>query len=329
MEPASTAASPDGPPATFTLSGYKPLVVSGTVLVAISLFCGLNTEDLPLTWEAYGRWGAPSAAAIWDGAIWGLVSSSFVHLAIWHLVFNLYWFWILGRKVKFEMGQGFTLGLLLSAAFTTGVAELAVADTTGIGLSGVVYALVGFTVVKARNDSRFRGFLAPRTVRLFAIWLFVCILLTASDVLPVSNAGHFAGLAWGVFAAWLHTKRPLQRYGLGALVLGALSVPVCWAPWSVGWLSNRAYALHAANQLGQAKQYYHLILQRDSANQFAQANLKDITVFELGKQAQQAYMKGQLVQGRLLCQQILRLEPTNAWAQAMVQAGTAPVAPLP
>ena len=323
MEPVKTAALPDGPPASFTLSGYKPLVVSGAALVAIALFCGLNTERLPLTWEAYGRWGAPSAAAIWNGAIWGLVSSSFVHLAIWHLGFNLYWFWILGRKIEFEMGRGFTLGLLLSAAFATGVGELALADTTGIGLSGVVYALVGFIVVRARYDSRFRGFLVPRVVRLFMVWLLLCVLLTASNVLPVGNAGHFAGLAWGAFVAWLHTKRPLRRYGLGALVLGALSIPVWWAPWSVGWLSNRAYSLHAASQLGQAKQYYRLILQRDSANQFAQANLKIIKVFELSKQAQQAYEQGQLARGRQLCQQILRVEPANAWAQAMLQAGTA------
>jgi len=329
MKPAITNASAESPPAAFTLSGYKPLVISGAIVLAIGIFCGLNTENIPLTWQAYGRWGAPSAAAIWDGAIWGLVSSNFVHLAIWHLIFNLYWFWILGRKVEFEMGRWFTLGLLLSAAFATGVGELAVADTTGIGLSGVVYALVGFLVVSARYDSRFRGFLAPRIVWLFASWLLVCVLLTVTKVLPVGNAGHFAGLAWGAFVAWLQTKRPLRRYGLGALVLGALSIPVCWAPWSVGWLSSRAYALHAANQLGQAKQYYHLILQRDSANQFAQANLRDITVFELSKQAQQAYVNGQLVQGRRLCQQILRLEPSNAWAQAMVQADTALVAPLP
>ncbi len=290
----------------------------------MGLFCGLNTESLPLTWEAYGRWGAPSAAAIWDGAIWGLISSSFVHLAIWHLVFNLYWFWILGRKVEFEMGRGFTLGLLLSAAFAAGVGELAAADTTGIGLSGVVYALVGFLVVSARYDSRFRGFLAPRLVRLFMVWLLLCVVLTVSEVFPVGNAGHFAGLGWGAFVAWLQTKRPLRRYGLGALVLGVLSVPVWWAPWSVGWLSSRAYALHAANQLGKAKPYYRLILERDSANQFAQANLKMIKVFELSKQAQQAYEQGQLARGQQLCQQILQLEPANDWAQAMVQAGTAP-----
>lgn len=328
MEPTVTETLPGSPPASFTLSGYKPLVISSASVLAIGLFCGLNAESLPLTWAAYGRWGAPSSAAIWSGAAWGLISSSFVHLAIWHLVFNLYWFWIFGRKVEFERGRWFTLGLLLSAAFATGVGELALGDATGIGLSGVVYALVGFIFVSARYDSRFRGFLAPRLVWSFAIWLLICVLLTVSKVFPVGNAGHFAGLAWGAFVAWLQTQRSLRRYGLGALALGVLSIPVYWAPWSVGWLSSRAYSLHEANKLAEAKRYYNLILQRDSANQFAQANLRNITVFELGKQAQQAFEKGQLAQGQQLCQQILRLEPANAWAQAMVQAGTAPATHL-
>ncbi len=315
------------PPVTFTLTGYKPLIISVASVVAIALFCGLNTESLPLTWDAYARWGAPSAAAIWQGAVWGLVTSSFVHLAVWHLGFNLYWFWILGRKIEFEQGPLFTLGFLLSAAFATEVGELAVAGATGIGLSGVVYAMVGFIVVRAQSDERFRGFLAPRLIRLFGGWLLLCVALTVSKVFPVGNAGHFAGLGWGMALGWLQTRPIRPRYGVAALLLAVLSVPVWWAPWSVGWLSTRAYALHAANRLGEAKSYYHQILQRDSANQFARANLKGIKIFELSKQAQQAFEKGQLAQGKQLCQQVLRLEPTNAWASAMVRAGTEQVTP--
>jgi membrane associated rhomboid family serine protease len=31
----------------------------------------------------------PGAVAIWAGAVWGLVTSAFVHVAWWHIVFNL------------------------------------------------------------------------------------------------------------------------------------------------------------------------------------------------------------------------------------------------
>lgn len=322
MEPAATQALPDSPPATFTLAGYKPLVIIAASLVAIVLFCGLNTESLPLTWAAYGRWGALSPTTIWSGAAWGLVTSSFVHLAFWHLGFNLYWFWIFGRKIEFEQGWPFMLGFLLSAAFATGVGELTFASTTGMGLSGVVYAMVGFIFVRARYDDRFRGFLAPRLVWLFGGWLLLCVALTVSNVLPVGNAGHFAGLAWGAALGWLQTKRPLRRYGLGALALAGLSAPIFWAPWSVTWLSTRAYASQAAGQLKEAERYYQQILQRDSTNQFAHVNSLNIKVFELSKQAQQAFEKGQLARGKQLCQQILRLKPTDDWANAMIRAGT-------
>jgi membrane associated rhomboid family serine protease len=315
---------PASPPATFSLAGYKPLVISGAILVAVGLFVGLHTEPMPLGWDSYARWGAPSSNAIWNGAVWGLVTSSFVHLASWHLAFNLYWFWIVGRKIEFECGRLFTLFLLLTAAFASAVAEVSIGGNTGIGLSGVVYAFVGFIWVSARFDARFQAFISRKLLWGFLGWLLLCMVLTLNNVWQVGNAGHIGGLAWGAAIAWLHTRRPAWRYGLVAVSLGLMSVPILWAPWSVGWLSNRAYNLHMANNLPAAKHCYQLVLAKDSANEFAHQNLALIQLVELGQQARQAFEAGDLAQGKRLCQQMVRLEPTNEWALAMLAADAAP-----
>ena len=324
MTKPAPATRPDSPPATFSLAGYKPVVISAAILAAVALFVGLHTEPTPLDWASYTRWGAPSSKAIWNGAVWGLVTSSFVHLASWHLAFNLYWFWIVGRKIEFERGPLFTLFLLLTAAFASSVAEVSFGGNTGIGLSGVVYAFVGFIWVGARFDARFQAFMSSRLLWSFLGWLVLCVVLTLNDVWQVGNAGHIGGLAWGAALAWLGTRRRAWRYGLVAGCLGLMSVPILWAPWSVGWLSNRAYNLHVANDLPVAKHYYQLVLAKDSANEFAHQNLALIQVVELGQQARNAFEAGDLALGKRLCQQMVRLEPTNEWALAMLAADAAP-----
>ncbi|MBF9143894.1 rhomboid family intramembrane serine protease [Hymenobacter properus] len=320
MEPEKQAPVPYAPPATFTLKGYKPWVVTGAALVAIVLFCGLNTEATPVTWESYARWGAPSSVDILNGAYWGLISSNFVHLAFWHLGFNLYWFWILGRKIEFEQGAGFMAVLLLTAAFVSSTAEFALGQSTGMGLSGVVYAFFGFIFTSGLTNSRYAGFLVSKLVWQFVGWLFFCLLLTATNVWQVGNAAHFAGLAWGAAVAWLYQRRKAVRYGLGILVLAGLSVPLFWAPWSVLWLSNKAYTAHTANDVPMARHYYRLILQKEPANQFALSNLNFLRIDELSKQAELAFKQQQIPKAQQLCRQILKLQPANEWALAMLSA---------
>jgi membrane associated rhomboid family serine protease len=323
-EPTAAPPTPYSPPATFTLAGYKPRVIMLVAAVCVVLFCGLNAEPVPITWASYGRWGAPNAPDVWNGAFWGVITSNFVHLAIWHLGFNLYWLWIFGRKIEFERGWQFTLLLIFTAALATSSGELALAGTTGIGLSGVVYAFFGFIFISAKFDARFQHFLSPQNVRLFIGWLFLCILLTMTKVLPVGNAGHFAGLLWGALAAWLLTQRPLVRYGVGIALLALLSVPAFWAPWSAHWLVNRAYNYHVANNLPQAKHYYELALQREATDSIAQKNLNNIRIFELSKQVQSAAIGQKRSELRKICQQILAIDPSNSWAQAMLQTSDIP-----
>ena len=324
MENSPPPPDPYAPPATFTLAGFKPPVVLGIVVVALALFVGINTEPVPLNWGSYARWGGPNVEAVWSGAYWGLVTSNFLHVAVWHIGFNLWWLWLLGRKIEYEEGSGFVLALVLTAAFVAGAAELA-ADKQGIGLSGVVYALFGYIWVRARTDARYQGFLQPQVVRWLLGWLLLCIILTKTNVWQVGNEAHAGGLVWGMAVAWLWPRRAVVRYAALALLLAVAAVPVAWAPWTVGWLSHRAYALHAAGQLPQAADYYRTILRRDPTGEFAhfaQENLRIIEVYELSKRAQQAYEQRNWLQAKALCQQIVRLDSTNTWAKTLLTFDT-------
>lgn len=50
------------------------------------------------SWESLATWGYLPPQRVWDGAYWGLVSSAFVHLALWHLAFSGLLFGLLAAR---------------------------------------------------------------------------------------------------------------------------------------------------------------------------------------------------------------------------------------
>jgi tetratricopeptide (TPR) repeat protein len=69
----------------------------------------------------------------------------------------------------------------------------------------------------------------------------------------------------------MESRRRLAQAGLAALIIGAM-VPLYWAPWSVQWLTHKAYDMHAAAKYSDAIDYYSRIIQREPGNAWAYIN---------------------------------------------------------
>ena len=96
------------------------------------------------------------------------------HVRIFHLAFNLYWFW------TFEHARGKSLwatfarrGFFLLLAFGSMLAEFAL-FRGGVGLSGVGYGLWGMLWVLERRDPRFADAVDANTSRTFCSGGFFC-----------------------------------------------------------------------------------------------------------------------------------------------------------
>jgi rhomboid protease GluP len=109
--------------------------------ICIAVFLGLLSERNRYSWETLEAWGCYTPARIRTGALWGFVSSSFIHLELWHVAFNVYWLYVLGSRLERVIGSGRWLAFILAAAFLSSGAQFAFSDSTGIGASGVVYAI--------------------------------------------------------------------------------------------------------------------------------------------------------------------------------------------
>ena len=136
-------------------------------------------------------------AEIRRGELWRLLTCTLPHVDVLHLAFNLYWLWVFGTLLEEVYGHLRTAALFV--LFAVGASALDFAfDRGGVGLSGVGYGLFGMLWVLARRDPRFHDAVDQRTVNLFLAWFVFCIVTTVTNILPVANIAHGAGLILGV-----------------------------------------------------------------------------------------------------------------------------------
>lgn len=244
------------------------IAVCGAVFLLITVSADYGS------WESLARYGYLPAASIWAGGYWALVTSNFVHFELWHVAFNIYWLWVLGHRLEQAIGSLPFLAFWVVSACVSSSFQLIVSDDTGIGASGVVYAMFGFMWLTRQHYPRFGEVVDDRTAQLFILWLVGCMAVTYFDIWQIGNAAHLSGLLFGIAVAGvfvLDFHRRLMAVGLLSLITAAV-IPLFWSPWSVTWLAHRAHTVHVASQFEEAISLYSRIISRDPENTWAYIN---------------------------------------------------------
>ncbi|NQZ27412.1 MAG: rhomboid family intramembrane serine protease GlpG [Colwellia sp.] len=133
-----------------------------------------------------------------------LIGPAFFHFSWLHIVFNTMWWWQLGGSIEKTLGKATLINILLISAIVSNLGQFLVSGSNFGGLSGVVYALVGFVW--------WFGYLAPERglslskpiVGFLLFWL----VLGFVDLLPVNvaNTAHLLGLLSGCLLAVFTVK---------------------------------------------------------------------------------------------------------------------------
>ena len=133
-----------------------------------------------------------------------LLGPAFFHFSWMHIVFNTMWWWQLGGSIEKTLGKSTLINILLISAIVSNLGQYLVSGANFGGLSGVVYALMGFVW--------WFGYLAPNKglslskplVGFLLFWL----VLGFADLLPVNmaNTAHLLGLLSGCFLALFTVK---------------------------------------------------------------------------------------------------------------------------
>ncbi|MEW6737241.1 MAG: rhomboid family intramembrane serine protease [Acidobacteriota bacterium] len=252
-----------------------PILTWIVSIISVCIFVGLLQERDNQSWEAVSAWGYFPPDAIWDGKYWALLTSVFVHIEPLHLLFNLYWLWVLGGAVERAIGSAKWIIFFIAAAVISSGIQFATSSTTGIGLSGVVYGLFGFIWISKAHFSAFEKILPKQTVAMFIAWAFLCILLTLLKIWNIANEAHFAGLLFGICIAYLFILKYKVRLMLtGLIVLTMLAImPLFWCPWSAIWVSKQGIDAYNKGNYQSAINWYQKSLRQGQDPVWAWSNI--------------------------------------------------------
>ncbi len=188
-------------------------------------------------WAKVGQIGAISPADIWDGHLWGLLTPFFLHSGIVHLGFNMLWLFGMGRLMEARLHSLVYVLFLAAAAAVSTASEMLVSHTTGIGASGVVYAMMGLMWAGRGRYPEWQAIATRDNLRMFLLWGLFCIAATTFHLLNIANGAHVGGFLFGISVGWLFAaprRQPLWAIPLAAL-LAVNILALTWQPWSSEW----------------------------------------------------------------------------------------------
>ena len=135
--------------------------------------------------------------AIVDGEYYRLITSAFVHANIYHILFNMYALYILGRQAESFFGRGKYLTIYISSALTASLLSILLNNGYSVGASGAIFGILGALLYFGYN---YRVYLGNSLINQI-LPVIVINLILGFTISSVDNFGHIGGLIGGFTTA--------------------------------------------------------------------------------------------------------------------------------
>ena len=130
-----------------------------------------------------------------DGEYYRLLSGTFLHGSIWHLMFNCYALYVIGSQIESFLGKYKFLIIYLFSALTGSLLSITLGgDGSSVGASGAIFGLMGALLYFGYYYRVYLG----NVVKSQILPLIGLNLLFGFIVDGVDNAAHIGGLVGGI-----------------------------------------------------------------------------------------------------------------------------------
>nr|XP_043624971.1 RHOMBOID-like protein 10, chloroplastic [Erigeron canadensis] len=146
-------------------------------------------------------WGAKINSLINKGELWRLVTSSFLHANVGHLMINCYSLNSIGPIMEHLSGPRRYLAIYMTSAITSSAMSYWLSKAPSVGASGAIFGLVGsFAIFVVRHNNLVKGGVGDlkHVARVIALNMAIGMLSQGID-----NWGHLGGLVGGIATSWL------------------------------------------------------------------------------------------------------------------------------
>ena len=123
---------------------------------------------------------------------WRLITPTFLHFSLTHLIFNCLWIYILGSKIEIIDGKGIFITLFLIAGLSSNLGQYFwTGEYLFGGLSGAVYGLLGYCFI-LDLDQKGQRYDLPNALYIF---MFLWLLIGFTGILNIFGFGNVANIA--------------------------------------------------------------------------------------------------------------------------------------
>ena len=123
---------------------------------------------------------------------WRLITPTFLHFSLTHLIFNCLWIYILGSKIEIIDGKNIFITLFLITGISSNFGQYFLTGNYFFGgLSGAVYGLLGYCFI-LDLDARGQRYDLPNALYIF---MFFWLLIGFTGILNFFGFGNIANIA--------------------------------------------------------------------------------------------------------------------------------------
>ena len=192
-------------------SSYFYIIALAIFLTLFTNF-GLNNFLEPLLFIKTNLKSSFENTYLINNEWWRLITPTFLHFSMTHLVFNCLWIYILGQRIEKLDGLSVFLFIFILTGILSNAGQFFWTQQYLFGgLSGAVYGLLGYCFI-IELDGRHGRYGLPEALYLF---MFIWLLVGFTGVLSffgfgnVANTAHLVGMIAG-FIIGLITKYSLN-----------------------------------------------------------------------------------------------------------------------
>lgn len=206
------------------IDGYfiTPILIILNILVfALMAISGVHVLDPD--GQALIDWGANFRPITLNGEWWRLFTSCFLHIGLWHLLFNMYALFYIGLLLERHLGKS----RFLAAYIITGIA----ASTTSLwwneltisaGASGAIFGMYGVFLALLTTQVLDKSIKQDQFLSIIAFVFYNLIYGLRPDS-GIDNSAHIGGLVSGILVGYAFVPS-LKQFHNKKLRLGTITI---------------------------------------------------------------------------------------------------------
>jgi rhomboid protease GluP len=178
-----------------------PIIIDLNILIWVAMVC-TGVSFLEPDNKSLLEWGANLRPLTLEGDWWRLITSTFLHAGIFHLLLNMYALLYIGILLEPYLGKTrFAVAYLLTGVMAS-VSSLAWHSfTVSVGASGAIFGMYGVFLAMLTTNLIEKS---KRNASLASILIFVGYNLFYGTKAGIDNAAHIGGLISGLVIGYLY-----------------------------------------------------------------------------------------------------------------------------